>query len=831
MSKKNFNFIFSIIFLSLINNIFGIVENFENVSKYDKNEYLEIFKIPNSLILSPKKEVKNNRGIFKKFISFISNNIVSLSSELTNKIELSFKKKISFNRIIMKIDSDDECKKIGNQNKVKIYYRKTSENDFIIKENFSIKSSGDKIILLMNENIECEELKLELKESEKCENKIKEEDILLLSQETEYINENIINAFDKRDYRMLTLSDEFKNKEIIENLESDLKKYELSDNTNNYIRRIKAVYNGDISYDPRREFTTNQKADANIIYQRGNIDQYARQTLKMTFAGTNRQSTGIYGRSNETITVFVKKGDEKDPLPSIRFTQYIGYWANWLGKVNNLKEGEQSFIFDDFKITESYTIDTFPGGPIYLINPYTSKEQSQNITIYIEGGELFPIFKLNGNEEEYKNGLLECIKLNQQDKNKYFDITELISLRTIITVKASEAYKKYYGEKKSPQDNLNGWDSYIKKLFIYDGIQFEKDQPFYNENNNYVNLHIRFSQPYGGAYAYTEHIGIFYDDWIDLAINFVEKEIGWGFPHEIGHTMDIGERVVSETSNNMISKYSETYLQGDGTWGPDRQENKIKYLTPDNIDDILRGCQSEDELDCKGFLMNMELNYLVFWDIESLYHGYWGKIDNMYRYNNTISTKLSKEEKFVYFSNIILGMDLGYYFTRWGLSFSNGNNIFDETKTSSEYKELMKKAINDKLIDTTIKKKFWYFDYKEYNYMNDIALGCYKDKDEYDIQITSITNPSTNQYTLSLPKIKCPGHLGFEIYEGDQVIGFTYDNTYTDKTIYQIGYTPKYKIVAYDRLLDTSKESNYKSFKSNLALKQINNNNILDNEE
>ena len=40
--------------------------------------------------------------------------------------------------------------------------------------------------------------------------------------------------------------------------------------------------------------------------------------------------------------------------------------------------------------------------------------------------------------------------------------------------------------------------------------------------------------------------------------------------------MDINERTVSETSNNMISKYSETYLQGDGSWGHDRENNKIR---------------------------------------------------------------------------------------------------------------------------------------------------------------------------------------------------------------------------------------------------------------
>ena len=44
-------------------------------------------------------------------------------------------------------------------------------------------------------------------------------------------------------------------------------------------------------------------------------------------------------------------------------------------------------------------------------------------------------------------------------------------------------------------------------------------------------------------------------------------------------------------------------------------------------------------------------------------HGYCGELDNMYRFNNTFPSDIIKEEKMVYFSSIIFGVDLGYYFT------------------------------------------------------------------------------------------------------------------------------------------------------------------------
>ena len=78
-----------------------------------------------------------------------------------------------------------------------------------------------------------------------------------------------------------------------------------------------------------------------------------------------------------------------------------------------------------------------------------------------------------------------------------------------------------------------------------------------------------------------------------------------------------------------------------------------------------------------------------------------------------------------------------------------------------------------------------------------------------------------------MPKGNCSSHLGFEINETNKLIAFTYGNTYTDGTIYSAGYTPKYKIVAYDRLLFSSKESGYKSFTNSDSIKMLNLNHIL----
>ena len=99
-------------------------------------------------------------------------------------------------------------------------------------------------------------------------------------------------------------------------------------------------------------------------------------------------------------------------------------------------------------------------------------------------------------------------------------------------------------------------------------------------------------------------------------------------------------------------------------------------------------------------------------------------------------------------------------------------------------------------------KKLWYADSEQYNYTLNNGTGCYKDKNEYDIKINNITLTSKGNINISLPLIDCIGHLGFEIEENGTVIGFTNNLYFIDKNIYPDDYTPRYKIIAYDRLLD-----------------------------
>ena len=534
----------------------------------------------------------------------------------------------------------------------------------------------------------------------------------------------------------------------------------------------------------------------------------------MKRGGTDRQTTGIFGFSNENITIYVDAKEDEINLPSIRFSQYRGNTSNWLSNQYKLKKGENVLVFTYFD-TQKYEFQIKSGGPIYIENKFEKNEQSQNIRIYIEGGILFPVFRLNDDENEFKNIMSEYILNIIKYPDNYYNIAEMESNNVMITVNATEAYDNYNIKGKSPQANLLYWDEVLKKYYIFDGIQFEENKIYYNYKNNYIKIHIRYSRRYKDnvlAYASTEHIGIFLNEELYRVLVSTEG-IGETLAHEVGHMIDVIPREIAEETNNVLREFSlETIDKYRGY-----RYSDYSYLegnmAPENISSLLRGCHEINISDCNGAYANLKryrLLFLVWWEIESLYHGYWGKLDNLYRYNYSLVSSMSKTEAMVYLSSYITGLDLGYYFERYSFFYDNEKpfNIID---TSEIYKEKMKELINSGKVEKTIQKKLWYIDIDEYNYISNNGTGCYRNNDNYNIEIKNIFRNETSEcYNISLPIINCKGHLGFEIYENDIIIGFSHKQYYLDYTKYSEGYIPVYKIMAYDRLLDHSKLSENK---------------------
>lgn len=80
------------------------------------------------------------------------------------------------------------------------------------------------------------------------------------------------------------------------------------------------------------------------------------------------------------------------------------------------------------------------------------------------------------------------------------DITEFYSKRLMLTERANDINNNY------SKKNIMG--IFFKK-YIFDGIQFNINEPYYSKNTFYANLIKRNNQPFGKEYVYYKNDRIF----------------------------------------------------------------------------------------------------------------------------------------------------------------------------------------------------------------------------------------------------------------------------------------------------------------------------------
>ena len=242
------------------------------------------------------------------------------------------------------------------------------------------------------------------------------------------------------------------------------------------------------------------------------------------------------------------------------FSQQEGSFANW-GRTVSLYPGKNVITVP--KVTQEdgwYHHSVTPGGPVYIVNPYTAEEQGKAPVIrFAKGVEEFPTIDKNTNEvefikflKEYKKRIDEDIEANPDVMDrKVIDTFELVADNVVITGTVSGAYDAYVNQGFKPLDSLKMHNDHMNMLFEYQGIDGR------NEKNDikYTRENIRLAQPYGYMYAAIGHIGV----QRDVMSNILTNVGGWGIDHEIGHKMDIGVRTIGEVTNNMLPQQSSYY--------------------------------------------------------------------------------------------------------------------------------------------------------------------------------------------------------------------------------------------------------------------------------
>ncbi len=779
------------------------VEVLDSNSPYQDDHMLDLISVPTRCFTYENNGgAAQNNELSKAFdrnwntdwISGVENNVPA-NDPFYNTVTVHFKETVTLDSMIYAASSSREG--YGFATKFNIYSA-VGDGEMKLVGYGQQAATSSKVRIVFSEPVTCDHLQFEFREVNKSHKYVASAKEFIFLQKSEQADVDVLmNLF--TDYAKYQIAKEYASLEAIAQLRAKFESnLNYADSIKPILDRAESILNGTLAFDARREFSTSPDAK-NQIGRNGDIVSYARNTLKFNSFATNRQVTGISARANEVVSIYVE-ADEGDPLPRIRFSQFYGHWSKWLGGEIQLSRGLNRFTVPYLQ-NDSYSKEVVAGGTIYLVNPYTEEQQSGNVKVYFENGDLYPVFRKGDDEESYKAELAKYAEAVDAEPDKVVNITELVSNHTIMTVQASRANEIY--QTASPQKNIENWETTVKDVLHFTGVEFEEGKEYYDKRNNYLNINFRVSQnwPNGFMFCHTEHIGLYAGGSEDTLINSLNGDgnstITWGFVHEIGHALDIPERTVGETTNNMVANYNNTYKLG-----IIRNEN---YLSS-----ALEALSSDRTLE-KTLWGTNRYNYMVYWLIQSLYTDFWGKQDNLYRYTEGI-TGLTKTEKQVYIASLATGIDLSYYFERWGYCIDGDPFTYDGA--SEAFKTYMQQAEDEKKIKKeTI--KFWYFDSAQYKYMMDQADleagtgGMYQEDSE--TEILNVMKVSDG-HSLILPNVENEAHLGYEILEGNDekgytVIGFTHANTFTDTTEYEEGYEPTYKIVAYDRLLKTSKES------------------------
>lgn len=731
-------------------------------------------------------------------------------SNFINTITVKFTEPVILDRIIYGAEYNSGSR--GYPIDLNLYYG-NGEGLSLIKNYKSVGSSSF-VLFEFGEAIELSEFTFEYVEVSKNYKYVATaREIMFLQPESDMYDE-YKDLF--TDYTETTLSSNLNTYEKICDFEKTLSSNINFTGENEKISRAKEVSLGRLAFDSALEFSTSLDAN-NVIHRYGDIAGYCRNNLKTANFGTNRQVTGLLAKAGDKITIYVLAG-ESDPLPRIRFSQHIGEWRSWLSSEYQLKRGKNTFTAPNF-ITDNYSTSVVAGGSIYLCNPYTDMEQSSNVKVYIEGGTKYPVMMAGKDENVYKFELSKYASAVKNNIDSMVNITEIVTDHTIVTVDATVANDIYTNF--SPNKTISNWNSYMDKLLEFGGITQDSSSPIFNEKNLNVNFNIRPVQQWASAWAYaaSEHVGMPRSSQNSLVYG---SGFGWGVTHEIGHMLDNGSRVISETTNNMYSKYNEAVIEGTATRGD--YSATLEALVNDNT-------YSES-----SFFTNKTLNYLVWWYIETWHKGFWGELENCYRGLNTRLNEfyesnpdarakvesLYKTEKQVFYASIVTGVDMSYYFDRWGYTIGNvaidnvdgatPDPVFRKNTTSETFTNIMNAGVSAGYIDNTKEYKLWYQGQNAYT--NTATEPTYSSATT--VSIASVSK-GDGKYTILINHNENANHLGYEILQGDdengyKVIGFTYDNIYVDSSVYASGYTPKYKIVAIDNSYSASAMSEAVSF-------------------
>ena len=736
---------------------------------YSNEEYSNLFKMNNDNI----KSIKNNGG---QYLSQVITNAIDgnldtywetnkhNTNDFTNEVEVEFNETVELNRVVYGARKSDNK---GFAREFEIYGSTTSKGDTyqLITTGGYNKVSG--LVEAKFNPTKFKRVKFKFKNSDQNWATLSEIAFYKQDKVSDKVDSLFTNAL------MNELSEEFNTIDKLQALENEAKGHPLESSFTEAFEIAHKILNGQL-----------ETVKVITAEQHGDMVKHANKNLKFGF-GNNNQPTGISAKPGDVITVYVD-ADPTQPLPRLAFSQQEGSFANWIRTVN-LVPGKNVITVPSVAKDNWYNHEVTKGGAIYIVNPYTSEEQSKAPVLRFVSGDKFPFLTKDTNVDEFREFLIEYKKAIDEDIEKnpnvldreVLDVFEFVSDHIVWTGTATGAYKAYIEQGVNPLETVESYNIHMKEIFRYYGLDGSSEQ----NDPKYIRENVRLAQPFGYMYAASGHIGVQRDVMANHLIPFEERGPSWGLTHEIGHKMDVNIRLYGEVTNNMLPMHMSAFYNKIDNRIP-YESHTYKNVVSENSNKYMEG----------GYFERLA----VFWQLEMYKPGYWANLNKLYRERNVSlgneNTNNVKMQYLVKFSSEVIGEDLSEYFARHGFE------VNEETKNeTSQYQK------SD--------KKIWYLNNSKATYEG----NGFTEDTNLELKVNRVDNGV--KLTFNVDDNVKSDLLGYEILKDGQVIGFTGSNTFVD-TNADTTKNSKYEVIPYDINLGTDEGAEIYSFSPSINIQQ-----------
>ena len=678
----------------------------------------------------------------------------------SNEVEVEFNDLVTLDRILYGARQSDLK---GFAQEFEIYASRTSVGDTYKLVATGAQKAVKGLVEVRFEPTEFKRIKFKFKSSTQNSASLNE----LMFYKPDEIYTSAQNLF--TDGTMSALNEAFDTKEELDAFEAKAKDHPLYDLIKQNIQEARDLLSGQT-----------QTIKTVIAEQQGDRVAHANKNLKIGL-GNNNQPTGILAKAGDTITVYVDVEPGK-PVPQLFFSQQEGSWANW-GKTVQLKPGKNEIVVPEVTQHDGwYHHSVTPGGPIYIVNPYTAEQQGKAPTLrFTSGVEKFPFFDKYTDEATFIEFLKEYKQRVDEDATKHpnvmeremIDTFEIVADHVVITATATSAYKAYVEGNFTPSKTISMYNDHLDMLFKYQGLDGSDEK----NDIKYTRENIRLAQPYGYMYAAGSHTGVQKDVLVDLLTTVG----GWGIDHEIGHRMDIGVRTLGEITNNMLPQKSADYYNKTA-------ENRIPYESHvyKNVIAIGNNVYANG-----GYFEKLA----AFWQLEMIYPGYWANLNRIYRENDIkVTDENDKLDKLAYYSSMAVERDLTEYFERHGFPVSNTTKEFAKTYNKPE-------------------KKIWY---ANNSYSKYTGAGFTSNP---NLQVSTAKQGENIKVSFTVDDAFKNDVMGYEVYRNDELVAFTSTNSFVDTGVnYKDAVT--YKVVPFDKKLNPGEAVQVSSYTPTIKVQQ-----------